>query len=193
MAWQRISRSSALALYYGLAIKLPGRGPLSESSRLIRQKLCHVFLDECGEWVNIGPDVHLGDGSNIRIGNRSGLGRGCRAYGGLTVGEQVMIGPEVAFLASNHRFDRLDVPIGRQGIGDLAPPRIEDDAWIGLRATILAGRVVGRGAIVAAGAVVTKNVAPFTIVGGNPATVIGDRRDEERVKDADTARAAWAP
>jgi maltose O-acetyltransferase len=179
MSWQRIGRGSALALYYGLAIKLPGRGPLSEPSRLIRQKLCQVFLDECGEWVNIGPDVHLGDGGNIRIGDRSGLGRGCRVYGGLTVGGQVMVGPEVAFLASNHRFDRLDMPIGRQGMGDLTPPHIEDGAWIGLRATILSGRVVGRGAIVAAGAVVTKDVAPFTIVGGNPATVIGDRRDDE--------------
>jgi acetyltransferase-like isoleucine patch superfamily enzyme len=178
-SWQRIGRSSALVLYYGLAIKLPGRGPLSEPSRLIRQKLCQAFLDECGEWVNIGPDVHLGDGSNIRIGDRSGLGRGCRVYGGLTLGEQVMVGPEVAFLASDHRFDRLDIPIGLQGMDDPAPPRIEDGAWIGLRATILAGRMVGRGAIVAAGAVVTKDVAPFTIVGGNPATVIGDRRDNE--------------
>jgi maltose O-acetyltransferase len=189
---QRIIRSGALVLYYGLAIRLPGRGPLSEQARLIRQKLCHLFLEECGEWVNIGPDVHLGDGSNIRMGERSGLGRGCRVYGGLTVGDEVMVGPEVAFLASNHRFDRADVPIGHQGIGDLAPPRIEDGAWIGLRATILAGRVVGRGAIVAAGAVVTKDVAPFTIVGGNPATVIGDRRDDERLDDAHPARAASA-
>jgi maltose O-acetyltransferase len=193
MFWQRISRSSALVLYYGLAIKLPGRGALSEPSRLIRQNLCRAFLDECGAWVNIGPDVHLGDGSNIRIGERSGLGRGCRIYGGLTVGEEVMVGPEVAFLASNHRFDRRDIPIGRQGIGDLAPAHIEDGAWIGLRATILAGRVVGKGAIVAAGAVVTKDVAPFTIVGGNPARVIGDRRNEERADPADTSRAASAP
>jgi maltose O-acetyltransferase len=190
---QRIIRSGALVLYYGLALRLPGRGPLSEPARLIRQKLCHLFLEECGEWVNIGPDVHLGDGSNIRIGERSGLGRGCRVYGGLTVGDEVMVGPEAAFLASNHRFDRDDVPIGHQGIGDLAPPHIEDGAWIGLRATILAGRVVGRGAIVAAGAVVTKDVAPFTIVGGNPASVIGERRDDERLEDAHTARAASAP
>ncbi len=178
MSRQRIARIGALALYYGLAIKLPGRGPLSKISRVIRQKLCQVFLEECGEWVNIGPDVHLGDGSNIRIGDHSGLGRGCHVYGGLTLGEQVMVGPEVAFLASNHRFDRLDIPIGHQGYGDLAPPRIEDGAWIGLRATILAGRVIGKGAIVAAGAVVTKDVAPFTIVGGNPASVIGSRSDQ---------------
>jgi maltose O-acetyltransferase len=194
MLRQRIARSSALALYYGLAIKLPARGPLSEPSRAIRQKLCQAFLDECGTWVNIEPGVHLGDGSNIRIGERSGLGRGCRVYGGLTIGEQVMVGPEVAFLASNHRFERLDVPIGHQGIGEPAPPRIEDGAWIGLRATILAGRVVGKGAIVAAGAVVTKDVAPFSIVGGNPARVIGDRRADERgAGDAGTARAASAP
>lgn len=152
-----------------------------------------MFLDECGDRVNIGPDVHLGDGSNIRIGDRSGLGRGCRVYGGLTVGEEVMVGPEVAFLASNHRFERLDIPIGRQGFGDLAPPRIEDGAWIGLRATILAGRVIGRGAIVAAGAVVTRDVAPFTLVGGNPATVIGTRHSEEPAGGAQSAGAASRP
>jgi maltose O-acetyltransferase len=193
MTWQPIGRSGALALYYGLAIRLPGRGPLSELSRVTRQELCRVFLEECGERVNIGPDVHLGDGSNIRIGDRSGLGRGSRVYGGLTVGEEVMVGPEVAFLARNHRFDRLDIPVGHQGFSDLAPPRIDDGAWIGLRATILAGRVIGRGAVVAAGAVVTKDVAPFTIVGGNPATVIGTRREDERTDDADSVRAASAP
>jgi len=192
MSRQQISRAGALALYYGLAIKLPGRGPLSEPSRVIRQVLCRRFLDECGEWVRISSNVYLGDGSNVRIGDRSGLGRGCRVYGGVTVGEQVMVGPEVAFLASDHRFGRLDVPIGHQGIGDLAPPRIEDGAWIGLRATILAGRVVGGGAIVAAGAVVTRDVAPFTIVGGNPATVIGDRREKARIAEQ-TPPAASAP
>jgi maltose O-acetyltransferase len=178
MTWQRIGRSGALALYYGLAVKLPGRGPLSGVSRRVRRKLCRVFLEECGERVNIGPNVHLGDGSDIRIGDRSGLGQGSRVYGGLTVGEEVMVGPEVAFLAIDHRFDRLDIPIGHQGYGDLKPARIEDGAWIGLRATILAGRVVGSGAIVAAGAVVTRDVAPLTIVGGNPAVVIGRRGEE---------------
>ncbi len=112
----RIARIAALALYYGFAIKLPGRGPLSAPAQAIRLRLCRVFLEACGESVSIGPDVHLGDGRDIRIGSRSGLGRGCRVYGGLTVGEQVMVGPEVAFLASNHRFDRVDVPIGRAGL-----------------------------------------------------------------------------
>jgi acetyltransferase-like isoleucine patch superfamily enzyme len=87
-----------------------------------------------------------------------------------------MVGPDVAFLSENHRFDNLQEPIGWQGFTERKPPRIEDGVWIGLRATILAGKVVGEGAIVAACAVVTKDVAPYAIVGGNPAVVIGSRR-----------------
>jgi maltose O-acetyltransferase len=174
-----IKRYVALSLYYGIATKLPGRGPLAEPSRRVRQALCRQFLDACGQRVDISPDVHLSTGANVRIGNRSGLGRGCRVYGGVIMGEEVMVGPEVAFLSENHRFDRLDKPIGWQGMTERTPPRIEDGAWIGLRATILAGKVVGEGAIVAACAVVTKDVAPFTIVGGNPAVVIGTRRADD--------------
>lgn len=172
----KIKRYYALSLYYTIATRLPSRGPLAEPGRWLRQELCRRFLDGCGKRVNIGSDVYLSTGAHVRIGNRSGLGRGCRVYGGLIMGEEVMVGPDVAFLSENHRFDRLDQPIGWQGMTERTPPRIEDGAWIGLRATILAGRVVGEGAIVAACAVVTKDVAPFSIVGGNPAVVIGTRR-----------------
>jgi acetyltransferase-like isoleucine patch superfamily enzyme len=177
-------RYLVLCLYYGIANKLPGTGPLANPSRWVRQELCRRFLAGCGERVNIGPDVHLGTGSDITIGHRSGLGPGCRVYGGLIMGAEVMVGPDVVFLSENHRFDRLDQPIGWQGFTERTPPRIEDGAWIGLRATILAGRVVGEGAVVAAGAVVTKDVAPYAIVGGNPAVVIGTRRPGEDAVDA---------
>jgi maltose O-acetyltransferase len=86
-----------------------------------------------------------------------------------------MVGPDVAFLSENHRFDDLERPMGAQGRTERDPPRIEDGAWIGLRATILPGRVVGRESIVAACAVVTRDVPPYAIVGGNPARVIGYR------------------
>jgi len=166
----------AMSLYYGIARRLPSRGPLKEPSRWIRQELCRRFLDGCGAWVNICDDVHLSTGRNVRIGNRSGLGPGCRVYGGLIMGDQVMVGPDVAFLSENHRYDEVDRPIGEQGRSERDPPRVEDGAWIGLRATILPGRVIGRGAIVGACSVVTHDVPPFAIVGGNPARVI-DRRD----------------
>jgi maltose O-acetyltransferase len=188
MSVGKIKRYVALCLYYGIANQLPGRGPLAEPSRWIRQELCRLFLDGCGERINIGPDVHLSTGANVTIGHRSGLGRGCRVYGGLIMGEEVMVGPDVAFLSENHRFDSLDEPIGWQGLTERAPPRIEDGVWIGLRATILAGKVVGEGAIVGACAVVTKDVAPYAIVGGNPAVVIGTRRPAD--DPAATAAAA---
>lgn len=149
-----------------------------------------MFLDGCGQRINISRDVHLSTGSRVSIGHRSGLGPGCRVYGGLIMGEEVMVGPDVAFLSENHRFDRLDQPIGWQGVTDRLAPRIEDGVWIGLRATILPGRVVGEGAIVAACAVVTKDVAPFTIVGGNPAVVIGNRRRGEAAGTDGAAAAA---
>ena len=171
----RIRRTIALALYYAIATRLPDRGPLAEPSRWARQELCRGFLDDVGARVNIGSRVYLGAGTNIRIGDRSGLGRDCRIYGGVAIGEEVMLGPNVTVLSSNHRFDKLDQPIGWQGFGSIEPPVIEDGAWIGLQAIILPGRVVGSGAIVGAGSVVTHDVAPFTIVGGNPAVVIGSR------------------
>jgi maltose O-acetyltransferase len=186
----KIKRYVALSLYYGIANKLPGKGPLAEPSRWIRQELCRMFLAGCGKRINIGRDVHLSTGSEITIGHRSGLGTGCRVYGGLIMGEEVMVGPDVAFLSENHRFDRLDEPIGWQGFTERKPPRIEDGVWIGLRATILAGKVVGEGAIVAACAVVTKDVPPYAIVGGNPAVVIGARRP---VDDAPAGAAAASP
>jgi maltose O-acetyltransferase len=170
-----IKRHLGLWLYYGVAIRLPDRGPLREVARWLRQELCRCFLDYCGRRVNIGAGVDLGRGTHVRIGDRSGLGRGCRIYGGLIMGEEVMVGPEVAFLSENHRIDRRDTPIGRQGMTERDSPRIENGAWIGLRATILPGRIVGEGAVVAACAVVSKDVEPFTIVGGNPAVVIGTR------------------
>jgi maltose O-acetyltransferase len=190
MSPARIKRVLALSLYYGIARRLPGRGPLAGLARLIRQELCRAFLEECGARFNIGADVHLSTGANIRIGNRSGLGDGCRVYGGVIMGEEVMVGPEVAFLSENHRFDRTDQPVGWQGMTERQPPRIEDGAWIGLRATILAGRVVGEGAIVGACAVVTKDVAPYAIVGGNPAVLIGTRQPTAGTTDAAAADGA---
>jgi maltose O-acetyltransferase len=190
----RINRYVALCLYYGIANKLPARGPLAEPSRWIRQELCRRFLAGCGERINISRDVHLGTGSQVSIGHRSGLGPGCRVYGGLVMGDEVMVGPDVAFLSENHRFDRLDEPIGWQGVTERNLPRIEDGVWIGLRATILAGKVVGEGAIVGACAVVTKDVAPYAIVGGNPAVVIGTRRPgDDPAASAAAASANGAP
>jgi maltose O-acetyltransferase len=173
----QVMRILSLALYYSVATRLPGmNSPVGKPCRWLRQQLCKGFLDGAGARINIGPAVHLGTGADVRIGNRSGVGRGSRLYGAVTIGEEVMLGPEVTILSANHHYAELDRPIGWQGMTPERAPRIEDGAWIGTKAIILPGRVIGKGAVVGAGSVVTRDVAPFAIVGGNPAVVIGWRR-----------------
>ncbi len=87
-----------------------------------------------------------------------------------------MMGPDVVILTQNHKFDRLDIPMLDQGFKDEQPVTICDDVWIGARVIILPGVTVGKGAIIAAGAVVTKDVPEYAIVGGNPARVIKMRK-----------------
>ena len=92
------------------------------------------------------------------------------------------MGPEVVILGVNHRFDDCERPMIEQGYHDRKPVAIGDDVWIGTRAIILPGVRIGRGAIVAAGAVVTRDVNEFDIVGGNPARVIRSRLRRDGVE-----------
>ena len=104
-------------------------------------------------------------GSNIDIGQYCVI----RASGGLKIGSDVLIAASSFITTRGH-----SVNLPRFGITKDAPVIIEDHVWIGGNAVILPGVTIGKGAIVAAGAVVTKNVMPFTIVGGVPAKKIAE-------------------
>ena len=100
------------------------------------------------------------------------------ASGGLIrIGKQVAIGPGTVLRAANHCFDSLEKAIMLQGhlYGEIV---IEDDVWIAANCTITPGTRIGHGAVVGAGAVVTRDVEPYAIVGGVPARVIGSRRKD---------------
>jgi maltose O-acetyltransferase len=178
----KLFRLGVLALYYGLATRMPGyrRRPGGELGRRCRRWCCNHLFEFAGTGITVEPGVHIGDGRAVRLGDRSGLGYRVQIYGGAHIGAGVMVGPEVVFLADNHRTADLTRPIGDQGYTEFAPATIEDGAWIGTRAILLPGRRVGEGAVVGAGAVVTRDVAPFTVVGGNPARVLGPRGAETR-------------
>jgi maltose O-acetyltransferase len=177
---RRANRKLALFAYYQFATHLPDRSfPGGRVCGRLRELLCRRMLASCGREIDIGSRVFLGDGRHVRLGTRSGFGSGSRVYGAV-LGNDVICGRDVVFLKDNHRYDDLSRPIRAQGMGPPAPPVVEDGVWIGDRAIILPGRRVGRGAIVGAGAVVTHDVQPREIVGGNPARPIG-RREEAPV------------
>ncbi len=129
---------------------------------------------EIGENSNIMLGLSLRDPRNISIGNRSNINPGClidSRGGRVTIGNDVDIGPEVNIWTLQH--DMNDP--GFRTIG--SPVSIEDFVWIGNRAILLPGVVIGKGAVVAAGAVVSRSVEPFTVVGGVPAKKIGRRNE----------------
>jgi len=92
----------------------------------------------------------------------------------IVIGDDVRIAADVFISTGNHEFSSRDVPIIDQGLY-FRPVQIEDDVWIGAKAIVLPGTRLGRGCVVAAGAVVTKDVEPYSIVGGVPARRIGTR------------------
>jgi acetyltransferase-like isoleucine patch superfamily enzyme len=93
----------------------------------------------------------------------------------VTLGRYAMLAPEVVIIGGDHRIDVPGTPILFSGRPELARTVIGADAWIGFRAIVMAGVNIGRGAIVAAGAVVTKDVPPYEIHAGVPAKKIGER------------------
>ena len=107
------------------------------------------------------------------LGDNTIVNRRCTldGRGGLRIGNNVSISPEVMFITSQHLKDDPGFRIEDK------PIVIEDYAWIGSRATLLPGVTIGRGAVVAAGAVVAKDVSPFTVVGGIPAKLMGERAE----------------
>lgn len=96
--------------------------------------------------------------------------------GGISFGDNVLIGPYAVITSSTHDHRQLDMPISAV---DHIMERIDigDDVWIGAHAVITSGVVIGAHAVIAAGAVVTHDVKPYQIVGGVPAKVIGNRKE----------------
>ena len=176
--------------YLGPGVRLRGRSSLRLGRAVSLQRA--VLIDarsrqgvQLGDATTVdqyavlrGSGVIRNLGEGIRIGDRTAIGlrNFLHGGGGIEIGDDCLLGPDVAVVSENHIADDPDVPIRAQG-ERRARIVIGDDVWIGAKATVLAGVTIGRGAIVAAGAVVTKDVAPYTIVGGVPAREIGRRKE----------------
>ena len=121
---------------------------------------------------------NLGEG--IVIGNNVGIAQNCfiQVRGKVSIGDNVIFGPNVSIFSENHNFDNPDLPVSVQG-ETRKGVTIEDGVWIGTRSVILDGVTVGKNSIIAAGSVVNKDVPPFTISGGIPSKIIRYRKQSD--------------
>ena len=150
-------------------------------SKRFRSFCAKLILEQCGSNINIEKGADFA--ANIKIGNNSGIGKDSIVGCFTEIGENVMMGEACFIYTRNHRFDQLDKPMCEQGFDEYKPVIISDDVWIGANATIMPGITVGDGAINATNSTVTKNVAPYSIVGGNPATEIKKRFAGEKINE----------
>lgn len=171
---KKIKRAVCYRLYVYFGKHLPSSVD-SKLSKRIRFWLARGFLEHCGDNVNIEHGAQFD--SSLIIGDNSGIGVNCVCGGLSSVGDNVMMGPECIMLPHFHAFDRLDIPMCEQGFQPGKPIRIGNDVWIGTRVIIMPGVVIGDHSIVGAGAVVTKDVPEYAIVGGCPAKIIRMRNE----------------
>lgn len=172
----KIKKLICLVVYYGFARYLPAStSPMTRWARKIRRVVCRPVFDYCGQNVNIEKGVRFATGGGIFIGSGSGLGVNGSVHGPLRIGENVMMGPDVTILSQTHNIERTDIPMGKQGMRE-AEVIIGNDVWIGMRSIIMPGVKIGDGAVIGAGAVVTKDVPDYAIVGGVPARIIKYRK-----------------
>jgi acetyltransferase-like isoleucine patch superfamily enzyme len=154
-AWEILGRLNAL---------VPGD---FDAMRALLGELTGLPIDPS---VRVLPPFHTDTGRNLRFGRDVFVNHGCTAMdlGGVDIGDDVMLGPNVQLVSSGHPLD----PATRRSRITVAPIRIGRGAWIAAGATVLQGVTVGEDAVVAAGAVVTKDVPARTLVAGVPARLV---------------------
>lgn len=171
-----------LFLYYGFAKHLPkSTTPIvGKLSKRIRSSICRHIFDGTCKGLNVEQGAYFGSGKDFHIGDYVGIGKNFKSLNRIVnISDFLMMGEDVLFLGGNHNFERTDIPMGLQGSETKTHLDIQGDVWIGARAIILPGcKTIGHGSVIGAGAVVTKDVPDWAIVGGNPAKIIRYRKTE---------------
>lgn len=149
-------------------------------------------MSHCGKNVYLRPmSSDIKGIENLSVGDGTSIPKGSTFYcteAPLTIGKKVIFGPKPTIITGDHRIDILgkyiiDVTVDEKLPENDLPVVIEDGCWIGANVTILKGVTIGRGSVVAAGAVVTKSFPPYSIIGGIPAKMIKMRFTPEQIEE----------
>ena len=155
--------------------------PLSyhwDFARKLRVFFARRITLHVGEHANVEKGAMFN--ANVSVGDYSDLGVRCQMNGPVTIGNYVMMGPDCLIYTQNHKFDDLSLPMQQSGFSEVKPVTIGNDVWIGGRVIILPGVTIGDGCIIGAGAVVSKDVPPYSVAVGNPARVVKSRLPSEK-------------
>lgn len=144
----------------------------------LRSVYYRVAMRRMGRRTTILAGCHLNYAERIEIGADTSIGLECiiDGAGGVIIGDWVRMGPRVTLITANHRFEKRSMRIKEQGLAHAAV-EIGDDVWFGANVTVLPGVKIGTGAVVAAGAVVTRDIPEYAVVVGVPGRVVKYRED----------------
>jgi acetyltransferase-like isoleucine patch superfamily enzyme len=169
----------------GVRWQVPLRAFLGQ--RVMVGENCFVDAHSLTGRVELKDDVWLsrdcyliaGRGAEVIVEERAYIGHRCLFYGhgGIRVGQDALLANDVQLICGNHTFARRDLPIRSQPTEE-RPIVIGDDVWLGASAIVLGGVTVGQGAVVGAGAVVTRDLPPYSIARGVPAKIVGERGED---------------
>jgi len=178
MWWNLRSEGKNLVLWILLVIPL-------RFGTWMRARLLPCFLQHLGANTTLQAGLRITNPERISIGSNCNFGQGVflTGAGGIRVGDWVAIGPDTKIWSVNHRFEDPDTPVLQQG-WEAKEVVVEDDVWLGANVFVMPGTIIGKGAIVSAGSIVTKSIPSHAVVAGNPARVIGWRKRPEAASHA---------
>jgi len=178
--WGSFRYQLLLLFFNWVAVNLPisyrGGGGFAQSVRLFIGKR---LFKSCGQQVNVERGVLIEQPWLFEIGDNSGVGVNCYIDGPVTIGCNVMMGPQTTIYRRNHSIKETAIPMMKQGFESFQPLLIEDDVWIGGHVIVVPSvKKIGQGSVIAAGTVVVKDVLPYEVVGGNPGRLIKNRSNK---------------
>lgn len=171
-----IKRKICLFLYYAILIHLSRTDRYNiKLVRKLRSLVGKVLFDSYGGG-NIEKGAYFGNGIGLSVVKCSDLGVNSMIQRPCQIGNHVIMGPDCVIFTEGHEHKRTDIVIDCQGRTHKKKVTIKDDVWLGQRVMIMPGVTIGEHCVIAAGAVVTKDMSPYLLSGGVPAKILKYRR-----------------
>ena len=172
LIFKRITHFFSLLFYRLVAMRLPHSfWPAGFVFSFIRKAALRGMGCKVGECCDLEPGIDVGFNPDIVIGNHCQINQNT-SIKTARIGNDVMIAPGVVLLDRKHNFSRTDLPMAQQGSTAREITNICDDVWLGQNVVVMPGVKIGRGSVIGAGSIVTKDLPDFSVAVGTPARII---------------------